>query len=287
LTTTQQTVLVTGATGQQGGAATRHLLASGWQVRALTRDPGQPAARRLATAGVELVQGDLGDRAAIEQAVRDVYGVFSVQNPQEHGPEAETAQGIALADAAKAANVQHFVYTSAGGAERNSGLPHVESKWAIEQHIHALGLPATILRPVFFMENFNWSRQAIADGVFTIALHPHTRLQMIAADDIGAFVALAFNNPAQYIDKALELAGDELPPTEIARVFGHVLQRTVAFVEQPIEQVRSVAPEMALMFEWFNSQGNQADLSTLRTLHPQLMSLEQWVRANRWTPAAA
>ncbi len=285
--TTGKTILVTGATGQQGGAAARHLLAAGWQVRALTRDLGKPASQRLASAGAELVQGDLADRAVVEQAVSGVYGVFSVQNPQEHGPEAEMEQGIALADAASAANVQHFVYTSAGGAERNSGLPHVESKGAIEQHIQALGLAATILRPVFFMDNFNWSRQDIENGTFSIALHPHTRLQLIAAEDIGAFVGLAFNNPEQYIGKALEIAGDERTPTEIAQAFGHVLDRPVQFVEQPIEQVRSFAPEMALMFDWFNTNGNQADIPMLRTLHPQLMTLEQWLHANKWAVVSA
>lgn len=281
-----RTILVTGATGQQGGAAARYLLASGWRVRGLTRDVSKPAAQQLASAGVELVQGDLADNAVLQQAVRDVYGVFSIQNPQEHGPEAERQQGIALADAASAAGVQHFVYSSAGGAERNSGLPHVESKWAIEQHIQQLGLAATVFRPVFFMDNFNWNRQDITNGTYSIALHPHTRLQLIAADDIGAFVALAFNHPDQYTDQALEIAGDELTPPEIAQAFEDVLGHPVAFVEQPIEQVRSFAPEMALMFEWFNTNGNQADIPMLRTLHPQLKTLHQWLRANEWAALA-
>jgi uncharacterized protein YbjT (DUF2867 family) len=216
-----------------------------------------------------------------------VYGVFSVQNPQEHGPEAEMEQGIALADAASAAGVQHFVYSSAGGAERNSGLPHVESKWAIEQHIHQLGLAATVFRPVFFMDNFKWSRQDIANGVFSIALRPHTRLQLIAAEDIGAFVALAFNHPDQYIGRAFEIAGDELTPPEIAQVFERVLGRSVAYVEQPIEQLQSFAPEMAMMFEWFNTKGNHADIPMLRTLHPQLKTLEAWLLANEWAEVAA
>ena len=166
-------IVVTGATGQQGGATARHLLAQGWRVRAFVRDPIKPAAQELAAKGAELVQGDLDDRASLDRALSGAYGAFSVQTFMgPEGPIGEARQGMVLADAAKAAGIQHLVYTSVGGAERKSGLPHFESKWQIEEHIRSLGLPATILRPVFFMENLRSPWMGPRDGVLAVALRP-------------------------------------------------------------------------------------------------------------------
>jgi len=206
----QGTILVTGATGKQGGAVARHLLSGGWQVRALTRDPLKPDAEALAKLGAEVVTGDLDQRNSIDQALAGAYGVFSVQN-WEAGAAREIQQGKTLADAARAAGVKHFVYSSVGGAERNTGIPHFDSKWEIEQHVRALGLPTTILRPVFFMDNFNSPnfRPAILQGTLTLALRPARTLQIIAVDDIGGFAAQAFEKPGEYIGRAFELAGDE------------------------------------------------------------------------------
>jgi uncharacterized protein YbjT (DUF2867 family) len=156
-------ILVTGATGQQGGAAARHLLKQGWKVRAFVRDTNKLQAQALADLGAELVQGDLEDRESIDKAMAGVYGVFSFPN-MAMGLEKEIEHGKTVADAAKAADVQHFVQSSVGGVERNSGVPHFESKWQIEVYVRELGLPATFLRPVYFMENLNWKRQPILEG---------------------------------------------------------------------------------------------------------------------------
>ncbi|NTU62699.1 MAG: NmrA/HSCARG family protein, partial [Chloroflexi bacterium] len=162
-------ILVSGATGQQGGATARHLLAKGFKVRALTRDAKSDKTQALSAQGAEIVQGNLEDRAALDQALKGVYGVFSVQNfwLPEVGFDGEIKQGKLLADAAKAATVKHFVYSSVGAAHRGMGQQHFESKWQIEQYVQALGLPYTILRPVAFMENYNWQRAAISNGTFT------------------------------------------------------------------------------------------------------------------------
>src|SRR5229473_3096866 len=148
------TVLVTGATGRQGGAVNRHMLSKGWKLRALTRDPGSHAARTLAQKGVEVVQGDLEDAASVARATAGVYGVYSVQDFWAVGAKREVQQGKNVADAAKKAGVKHFVYSSVGGAERNTGIPHWESKWEVEKHIRSLGLPATVIRPAAFMETY-------------------------------------------------------------------------------------------------------------------------------------
>lgn len=134
------------------GCRRRALLAKGQQVRVMTRHPEKAAS--LAKAGAEVVQGDLTNQAILQMALRGVHGVFAMSTPFEEGMEAEVRQGTMLADAAKQAGITHYVYTSVGSAHRNTGIPHFDSKWKVEQHIRQIGLPATILRPVWFMENF-------------------------------------------------------------------------------------------------------------------------------------
>ena len=192
-------IFVAGATGQQGGAVARHLLKHpGFTVRALTRDTTKAPARALAQAGAELVQGDLDDPSSFERALDGAYGVFSVQNALEAGYDREVQQGKKLADAAKAAGVQHFVYSSVVSADRDTGIPHFESKWEIEQHIRQIELPFTVLRPAFFMQNWhNYMREPILHGTLPLPLSPQTPLQQISVEDIGAFAALAFEAPVE------------------------------------------------------------------------------------------
>jgi uncharacterized protein YbjT (DUF2867 family) len=282
-------ILVTGATGRQGGAVTLKLVTEGWPVRAFVRDPDKPASRTLAWKGVELVKGDLNDRSSIDQAMKGVYGVFGVVAWREAGIESEVRQGKNLADAAKAAGVRHFIYSSVGGADRSTGIPHFDSKWKIEEHIRGIGLPATIFRPAFMMYNFNTPdmHASIDKGSFTMALKPDRALQMLSAEDLTVFVNLTFENPAGYLGKAIELAGDELTMPQAAEIFSRVLGRPVRFIEQSIEKVRSASREAALMMEWFNLHGYRADIRALRTLHPGLMTLETWLRKTAgWTKAA-
>lgn len=277
---TRGTILVTGATGQQGGAVARHLLAEGFSVRALTRNPDSEKAASIAGEGAELVQGDLNDPASLEAALKGVDGVFGVQNFWESGVDGEVKQGINLADAVKAAGIRHFVYSSVGGAERNTGIPHFDSKWKVEEHIRSLGIPATILRPVFFMENFGVFSPPSWDGTtltLTMALPADRKLQMIAADDIGAFAALAFQNPDDYIGKAVELAGDELTPVRIAEKIGANQNVPGEFSEMPLETLRGFSEEVAVMYEWFATEGYTADISALRSMYPGLKSFEAWL----------
>ncbi len=274
-------IAVAGATGQQGGATTRHLLERGFRVRALTRDPNSESARKLLEAGAETVAADLADPATLGPALEGVDGVFSVQNFWLPGVgfEGEIAQGKNLADAAAAAGVQHFVYSSVGGAERNAGVPHFDSKWIIEQHIETLGLPATILRPVAFMENNLYQRDAILSGTFpTGGIAPGRTLQIIAVDDIGAFAAIAFAQPDQFIGKAIELAGDELTEEQMAEVFSRVTGRTVTLDRSQPEGAPEPDAEMIAMIKWFNDHGYQADIDALRKIHSGLKSLETWAQ---------
>ncbi len=278
-----KTILVTGATGQQGGAVVRSLNAHGWKVRALVRDPNKPTAQQLVKHNIELRQGNLFTPASLDEALDGVYGVFSVQTMAEHGVGGEIVQGKLLADAAHKAQVQHFIYSSVGGAERESGIPHFESKWQVEKHIRALGLPATIIRPVFFMENLaRLSTLIKQQNTLSFPLHPETRLQLIATENIGSFATLAFEQPTSFVGKALEIAGDELSMTELAETFSRVMKRPIAFVEQPLDQVIQSNPENALMMEWFNTQGYQAVIPVLHALYPSLLTMETWIRETGW-----
>lgn len=278
-------IAVTGATGHQGGKVANSLLAQGWRVRVLTRDANKPAAQALANAGAEVVPGDMDKRLELEAAFKGVYGVFSVQNfwLPTVGYEGEIRQGKAVADAAKAANVKHLVYSSVGAAHRGMGQKHFESKWIIEQYIQSLGLPYTILRPVAFMENYNWTRAHILSGTFQgFGLRPDKSLQLVATDDIGVFAELAFANPEQYLGKTIELAGDELTETQIAEVFSKVIDRPVKTLGPQMPQGAAPTEEQIAMFNFFNGVGYDADIPALRRLYPGLQNLEQFLRRNGW-----
>jgi uncharacterized protein YbjT (DUF2867 family) len=281
-------IAVTGATGQQGGAVARKLLAEGWKVRALTRDLNKPAAQELASLGAELVPGDMENRAELEAAFQGAYGAFSVQNYwlPNVGFEGEIRQGKNVADAAKAAGVQHLVYSSVGAAHRGMGQKHFDSKWIIEQQIQSLNVPFTILRPVAFFENLNWERAFILNGTFNaIGLRPEKERQLIAVEDIAVFVALVFANPEGYIGKTIELAGDALTESQLAETFTKVIGRPVKLSLPTGERGWGDQEEMTAMFNFFNGEAYDADIPTLRKIHPGLLTLEQWLRKNGWENA--
>src|SRR5215831_17016564 len=284
---TDQSVLVTGATGRQGGAVIRHMLPKGWKLRALTRNPASHTAKELARQGVEVVQADLENPGSLEAACRGIYGVYSVQDFWSVGAKREIQQVKNLADAAKRAGVQHFVYSSVGGAERNTGIPHWESKWEIEKHIRQLALPVTIFRPASFMETYHILEVevGILKGKLADPIRGDKPYQTIATDNIGAFVALAFERPKDFLGLELEIAGSELTNLEAAKVFSRVLGKRVKFRKLPLPLVRLVlGKEFYAMFRWFNEEGYKADITGLHRCYPEihLHSLEEWLREEGW-----
>ncbi|MET9535603.1 NmrA/HSCARG family protein [Streptomyces sp. NPDC006649] len=286
MATSQEAVIVVfGGTGRQGGAVARELLRRGRKVRAVVRDTESAGARALEQLGAALVKGDMEDPQSLDTALQGARGVYSVQTFEgPDGSAGEIRQGKAVADAAKRAGTAHFVYGSVGGAERSSGVEHFESKGEIERYITELGLPATVLRPTMFLSNFAGMGPALVDGelVLTIALDPATVLQMIAVEDIGVFAADAFEDPEHYVGRQIEIAGDALSGPEMAEVFARVSGVPTRFQELPIEEIRKFSEEAAVMFDWFNKEGYKADLPALRVIHPDLITLENWVERN-WT----
>jgi uncharacterized protein YbjT (DUF2867 family) len=283
----ERLVLVAGATGRQGGAVARSLLNRGFRVRALTRDPQKPAAQALAQQGADVVQGDMDDRFAMDRVLEGAYGVFSVQNFGETGPEGEVKQGKILADAAKVAGIQHFVYSSVGSSYRETGILHFESKWRIEKHVREVGLPYTILRPVFFMHNWEMMReQILARGTLAQPLDPDKTLQQVAAEDLGAFAALAFERPDEWLGREVDLAGDEQTMPEIAGTFSRVTGREIHYSQAPWDQIEEqMGEELTVMWRWFNVVGYEADITALRQEYPELTTFEQYLRHSGWENA--
>ena len=276
-----KTILVTGSTGQQGGAVARHLLKDGWKVRAFVRDEKKESAIELEKSGAELFKGDMNDSESLDKAMEGIYGVFSIQNFWEHGYDGELNHGKAVADAAKKANVQHFLQSSVGGAERSTKLPHFDVKFEIEKYLKSLNLPVTVIRPVFFMENFKtWFKPVEADGKLTLnmAMKADTKLQMIAVDDIGAISAKIFDNPDKFIGKEIELAGDELTMPEVAELYETNTGKKTEFVELPVSVIRTNSAEMADMFQWFIDKGYEADLKTQKDLFGKTISFKEWLQ---------
>ena len=288
-------ILVIGATGQQGRATTYRLLESGRRVKAFVRDPQAPAALALRDAGADLVVGDLDDSASVRAAMDGSYGVFLMLTMMT-GPHI-TAEGIAneerrgraVADIAAESGIEHLVYSSLRGAGENSGVEYYAAKENIEAHIEKLGLPATILRPVFFMDNFGAYNRPVVDGngelIVNLAVREDIPMSLISVHDIGAFAAIAFARPDDYRGRIVPLAGDRLTPPQIAETFGRAADLPARSLRIPVEQVAAFDAQVGKMFAYFNERPDEAiDTAALRAHHPGLMDLATWLRATDWKP---
>ena len=280
-------VLVTGATGTQGGAVLDHLLSGDhgeFEVYAMTRHPESTEAHLLGDQGAEVVKGDLMEKNELRPLVEDVDAVFGVTNFWEAGYDDEIEQGKNLAEVADEMDVDHFVFSSVGGAERDTDIPHFDSKWEIEQRIQELDLPATVVRPVFFMQNFEGMREDIEGGTLAMGLGEGVSLQMIDPDNIGGFVAEAFADPDRYLGEAYELASDEHTVESAAETFSEVMDQQVEPVHVSVDDLREQAgEETAVMFEWFNEDGYEADIDALREDHDVAFStLAEYLREHDW-----
>jgi len=280
------TILVTGATGRQGGAVARELLARKHRVSALTRKPESEAAQALAKLGAKVSRGDFDDAASLEQALEGVWGVFAMQNTWEAGVEREEAQGKRLAEIAKAGGVQHFVYSSVASAHRRTGIPHFDNKWRVEETVRGLGFPShVIIRPVFFMENFlsPWFKPGIDQGKLMIAIQPTTVLQMIAVQDIGKYGLLAFEKHGDLNGREIDVAGDARTMSETARILSEAASRTIRFERVPIAEVRKASEDYGTMLEWFDRVGYNVDIpgnATEYGIRPT--TLQEWARRAAW-----
>src|SRR6202171_3937108 len=280
-------VLVTGATGKQGGHLVRELLARGHSVRALTRKPESPAAAALAELGVTIVPGNFDDEGSLERAARGVDTVFAMSTPFEGGSKTETLEGTNILRAASRVRVKHFVYSSVAGADRATGIPHFDSKFEVEKEIRRSGIPFTIVAPVFFMENFlaEWMAAGIAQGSIAIAVPATRRLQQIAVEDIAQFTALVIERRESFLGKRIDIASDELTLATATAAISEASGRPIKYTAIPIAAARQQSEDLARMYEWFDRVGYDADVVGLRELYPEVRwhRFSDWAREQRWS----
>jgi len=277
-------ILVTGATGRQGGAVAKHLLARGFEVAVLTRDPDSAAARALAAHGAFVLRGNFDDPPSLASALDGAAGLFAMQTPYEAGIDREIQHGVTLADAARRAGVEQIVYSSVASADLSTGVPHFESKGQIERHVTSLKFRyATILRPTFFMEMLlaPGNLRMLAGGRIALGFRPETRIAMIAVDDIAAMAVAAFEAPEQWHGQAVTLAGDKPTMTQVAAAFSAALGQEVRYTQVPFEAIDpDTRPKIGTQI-WLETVGWTVDLPALRALYPfQARTISQWAQEN-------
>ena len=291
-----QIILVTGATGTQGGATARELLAAQYRVRVLTRNPGSPQASALAARGAEIVKGDMDAPDTLVAAMQGAHGVFSVQRPAAMDSDSERRHGRALIEAALRSSVRHFVHTSVCEAGKHTDFPRWSTgywyqkywtdKWDVEQAVREAGFPLwTVLRPAFMMDNCARPKAQsmfphLRSGRILTALLPETHLQLIAADDVGAFAKAAFMNSAQFNRKNIDLAAEALTMSKVAAILSQQLHRTVRAesVSPRAAREAGIFPGWARTQEWINEVGYRADIGALKAYGIALTSFTEWVQ---------
>lgn len=275
----QRKILVTGATGQQGGSLARLLLQKKHKVYALTRNTQSSAAQDLRNKGANVVKGDLDDSDSLERAAKDVESIFLMGTPFEDGTEGETRRGKLMADIAKENKVEHLVYSSVANADKNTGIPHFESKYKVEQHIKNLGIPYTIIGPTFFMENL--LGPGLEQGQLALPLSPSSILQQSALENIAEFSALVLERGKRFLGKRIDIASDEVTGEQAAKILSNELGQRIRYVHVPLEQVYQANEDMARMYEWYERVGTGIDITSLHQEYPEVnwLTFSDWVRS--------
>lgn len=285
-------VLIFGATGNIGGAATREMLKRDWKVRAVTRNPHSTKALALADLGAEVVQADMEDRPSMDQVFEGIQRVLSVQNWTTSSVEAEIRQGKQVAEAAKAAGVSHLVYASAGTGDPHTGVPHFDSKLEIEAYMRTLGLPFTILRPAPFMELLTEKEffpPLAAWGAQIKILGWDAPIPWVAVSDLGLAVANIFDHPETWIGQDIELFGDIKTMRQCRETFAAVDGKNPFRISLPLGIFQKMAgEEFVIMWRWMDGLLRTPERQTLwhtleasRQVNPEMLGLESWLKAKR------
>ncbi len=303
-------IVVTGATGAQGGGLARAILAdpgSGFTVRAVTRDPAAPAARALAAAGAEVVAADLDDPASMRRAFQDAYGAFCVTFFWAHlSPEKEKAQAKVMAAAARDAGLEHVVWSTLEDTRRwvpledarmptlmgEYKVPHFDAKGEADAYFRSAGVPTTFLLTSFYWDNlihFGMGPKEAGDGSLNFVLPMGDRsLPGIAAEDIGRCALGVFREGGRLAGETIGIAGGHLTGAEMAAALSGALGRQVNYVALPPEDFRKLgfpgAEDLGNMFQFkrdFNEEFCAArSVRRSRELNPALMSFERWLESN-------
>ena len=277
-------IAVAGATGKQGGAVAKRLLARGHKVRALTRNSDKPAAQELAAKGAEVVRADLEDRISLDHALAGAGALFSVQDFLEAGVEAELRQGVNLTEAAAASGIEHIVYSGASTMDRNTGVPHLDSKWQVETRVRQVDTPWTVFRPAAFMDNWEWDRQAILEsGVVRYPIRPDTLYRQVAVADIAAMAVTAFEHPEIWTGQVMPLAGDVSTMDEITAMLSRITGKALRYEQMSWDQcVAEQGEELMLMYRYFDTFGMDGAPAYMRRFNPDAMDLETYLKSAGW-----
>ncbi|GAB2522975.1 NmrA/HSCARG family protein [Nocardia heshunensis] len=290
------TIAVTGATGAQGGATARALLTQGHQVRALTRFPDSPSAVALRELGAQVRYADFEDRESLDAALAEADSLFAVTTPFDTDTSVETRHGRTLIDAAVATGIGHIVFSSVAHADRETGVPHYDSKFAIEQYLLASGVPWTVIGPAAFMNNYTtgWTLDGLRTGTFSWPMPSDRSFTLICPEDIGAFAAHTLDRRDEFFGRRIDIAADELTPAQIAAALTGALAIPIAHQRVPLEYVRSRSEDLAAMFDYFTTVGLDVDVPGLRRDYPTIAwtTFADWAARQDWptllaaTPAA-
>jgi uncharacterized protein YbjT (DUF2867 family) len=288
----KKSVLIFGATGNIGGAASIELLKRGWQVRTVTRNTESKKAKALLNLGAEVVRGDMDDQESLDRVFNGMKRVFSVQNWIVSGIEGEMRQGKLVADAAHSVGVEHLVYASAGTGERGTGIPHFENKIIVEDYMRDLGLPFTIIRPTPFMELM--SEKEFYPAMATWGAEPKIigwdlPIPWVAVHDLGQAVANAFDAPEKWTGRDISMCGDIKTLGEGQKIFTQIDGKKPARIPLPLWLFRRMAgEEFVEMWKWMDKWIGQEGVPYLMKLRkeaselvPEMLNMETWLRKKR------
>lgn len=288
------TIAICGATGQQGGAVLDHLLAQDrWQLRALTRNPDSEAASRIRALDVEVVKADLEDVDSLRLAFTGadaVYGVTTPMSPKgKLDVAAELRQGRAIVDACADTGVGHLVLSTVLHIDDNVTVPYVQTKRDIEQYVIERGIRHTFLCPASFMDELGGEFLPVKRGVLTGQADGDAKIPYVACTDIGAFAAMAFADPEEFVGRRLNLLGDFVAGDDLAATLGRISGRPMRHKVPTIWLMKIFAREWITLRRMFEGWGRAPHprpmldaLDECRSLRPETLDFERYVVSTGW-----
>jgi len=282
----QLEVLVTGATGNQGGAVARKLIDRGHTVRVFTRKPESYKAKQLEKLGAVVYKGDFEDVLTIENAMEGVDAVFAMTTPYERGVRSEVKQGFLLGKTANSLRIKHFVYSSVSNADKHSGIPHFKSKYEIEKFIINTDINYTIIRPTYFMENFLNPQMLskINEGILTLPMIPERNLQMISIETIADFVVYILEHRENFLKQSIDIASDSIAGNEVANILSEINGHKIEYVRLSYDQISSKGDYVIKMYKWLNEIGFDVDIQSLHKRYPEINwpRFDEWAKHRQW-----
>lgn len=280
-------IMITGATGHQGGAVINSLRNSGHKLYGLTRHLGTERVKKLEKAGVTMIEGDFHRVNSLKKAFKNMDSIFLLGTPFETGPTLETINNINVIDTAYEVGVTHIVYSSVANANRNTGIPHFDSKWRVEEYLKDRGIPYTIIAPTFFYENMmsSFLLPDLRENILTLPMPQEVKLQCLSLKNLGEFAALLLTQRERFLDMRIDIAEDELTGPMFAEAISSAYGRQIKYVVEPMDQMRSMSDDMATMYDWFNRVGYNVNIDALMSKYPEIewLSFSQWTMHQDWS----